>query len=329
MISFPLPHQPSSIIYTVIRELEPHLDIKNGPWVAGGSLRRLLCGDYRGYFDIDIFVRDVEQAIQIKQIRNKISTKLSGKFKSTPDLSQDEPFTTKVLGSITKNVAIQVIGDEKLFFASPEALIDDFDFTICQFVTDGRMVWCSDRALEDLTSSTLSLNGSAKIRNTSRVLKYCSMGYVPDSNLMDRIGEKTGVYYHAEGPEFFQIHDGLDRIRDFGDNLVLSKIAGCIFGIFEDQDMVILNGIPFPVHLGYVWLTSESARHDIKARLSPFWSKHGINYDAQENVASLVPFDQFREGYKSRMTSTTRPVPRSSPATASRVSAISSVKIVS
>jgi len=191
------------------------------------------------------------------------------------------------------------------------------------------MVWCPARAHDDLKSSTLSMNPAAKIRNTSRVLKYCSMGYVPDADLMDRIGEKTGVYYHAEGPEFFQIHDGLNEIQDFGDELLLSKVTGCIFGIYADQDMVILNGIPFPVHLGYVWLTSESARYDIKARLSPFWAKHGIKYDDLEGRASQVSFEQFREGYKSRMTSTTRPLPRSSPATASRVSAISSVKMVS
>lgn len=71
---------------------------------------------------------------------------------------------------------IQLI--EKRFFADAEELINYFDFTICQFVTDGTTLLCGDFSLWDLGRKKLVVNKiTYPVSSMRRMIKYANQGF--------------------------------------------------------------------------------------------------------------------------------------------------------
>jgi hypothetical protein len=150
-----------------------------GPWVAGGAIRRTVMGTALAS-DVDFFFANAEQYTQFCD-----AMKVRGAWKR----SDTAHATTFVLPStVPKSVGENeftpagpelIVQAVKLaWYASPEAVIDSFDFTICQFCFDGTHVICGEYALWDLGRNRLVPHRiSFATATLRRLLKYTRQGF--------------------------------------------------------------------------------------------------------------------------------------------------------
>lgn len=85
------------------------------------------------------------------------------------------------------------------FFPSMEALFNDFDFTVCKFVTSGRSVAAQHLSWSDLETRTLRMTGANR-KTMFRVSKYARAGFTPAPGLIRRVIE-TGLNEDNYNPE--------------------------------------------------------------------------------------------------------------------------------
>lgn len=158
-------------------------DIDKGPWIAGGAVRRAVCDDAdieRG--DIDIFLADASQAEMFCSLWGKTTENREGShYVRHP--------TTGV------NIEIQVIS--WTCFPSVEALLDDFDYTISRFATDGKTLVEFKDARSDLAANVIRIANPDPRRNSMlRLAKYCNYGFTPSAGAMRtaaRIADPTTI----------------------------------------------------------------------------------------------------------------------------------------
>ena len=170
----------------LIRSLS-FLNIRNGPWVAGGAVRRLLTGSAETPtmglgFDIDVFLPS-EHAPNGIVDHEKIITKLikcSTRSDNSPQRKnrpQNIYFKTGVVQLISNNL-----------FKGPVDLINDFDYTICMAVTDGYDWIADERFFTDNENKILAFNNSMQCVNSAyRLVKYCNCGFTPAPGVIGHI----------------------------------------------------------------------------------------------------------------------------------------------
>lgn len=151
---------------------------KEGPWLAGGALRRTLIGmDLDS--DFDFFFRDAKQLVKFR-----VELKASG-AKLIRETEHTETFMMKVCG---KDRVIQLI--KMSYYESPEEVIDSFDFTITQVAYDGTDIYFGAYTLWDLPRKRLALHkltyGVATMR---RMIKYTDQGFTACQGVMRSILE--------------------------------------------------------------------------------------------------------------------------------------------
>ena len=155
-----------------IRHYLPKLNLENGPWIAGGSLVRLIKGlpfwndicddENRQNIDIDIFFQNKEAFL---------------KTKDNIKLIRKRCFETENAFSFTFNFenkrhTIQCIS--KYIHNNVEELFNAFDFTVSQIATDLETVVMPDYVMDDLKNNKLIL-ATGKYNNENfikRVFKY-------------------------------------------------------------------------------------------------------------------------------------------------------------
>lgn len=196
----------SSGLEAFISRLNEHLGIKldntNGPFLAGGAVRRAIEGAGWAIHedtDFDLFFKSEEQYQQIRKIlmegvekdtaspnTNQQSDEkgwichgaVSVKYKnSTGDVDN---FLIKYVSSdeATQETIYKVQLVKKHFFENAAQLIDFFDFTICQFATDGDQLLCGDYALWDLGRKRLVVHKiTYPVSSMRRMIKYTKQGF--------------------------------------------------------------------------------------------------------------------------------------------------------
>lgn len=139
-----------------------------GPWIAGGALRRLLLGEDPLSSDLDFFFRNADQARDFQaQLRKLpgVDNVASNEFAETYSKPHGRRFLK--LQAITLR-----------YYTSAADVCDGFDFTICQFATDGTTLTVGDYSLWDLARRKLTVHrisyASSSVR---RLLKYASQGF--------------------------------------------------------------------------------------------------------------------------------------------------------
>ena len=139
---------------------------ENGPWLAGGTLRRLLAGETFDTNDFDIFFRDVDQ-------RNAYEKQLAEAGYQEVYRCPQNLLTTYYDKHDNK---VQSIGVN--FYSDAELVIDSFDFTVSQVVTDGLVVWIGEHTLHDTANRYINLHTLTHPNATMRrVEKYVQHGY--------------------------------------------------------------------------------------------------------------------------------------------------------
>lgn len=152
---------------------------ENGPWIGGGSVRRLIAGlpqdsDFDFFFadqaQFDAFCKDMKKRGAEVQHENDFNiTFLLPKAKAKP--IGDDEFT--VAGPELKVQAIRL-----RFHPTLAETLEGFDFSLCKFGYDGTSLVCGDYSLFDLASKRLVPDrisfGTSTLR---RIIKYTKQGY--------------------------------------------------------------------------------------------------------------------------------------------------------
>lgn len=139
-----------------------------GPWLAGGSLRRTLLRQEPDS-DFDFFFRD---PAQLTVFATALETAGLEKVRET----EHHLHYRGRVGDSALPIDVQCI--RFAFYASASAVIDSFDFTICQFAFDGADLTAGEYALWDLGRKRLAVHKvTFPVSSMRRVLKYATQGF--------------------------------------------------------------------------------------------------------------------------------------------------------
>lgn len=147
-------------IFSTSTQLELKLN-QDGPWVAGGAARKFWFDESLDT-DIDIFFKTKEQFLNYECAIAKFCKRIS---------------STKYANTYLWNdIKVQLI--KYRFFKDIESLLNDFDFTICQYAFDGQNMWYSQKSMNDSLSKILVFNNvKVPIQTLRRVIKFEKQGF--------------------------------------------------------------------------------------------------------------------------------------------------------
>lgn len=155
----------------VIRPL-PRCSPTQGPWIAGGAIRRLLLGTDLFSADIDYFSKDVQQ-------HHLICSRLETMDAVMTHDTKDHKTYRVPADHDAARWLVQVVRSR--FCQSLEKHLDEFDFRLCQTGWDGEAFLVSLGAYKDLLSKELNVTGvfHNPLGSLMRVVKYYRQGFVP------------------------------------------------------------------------------------------------------------------------------------------------------
>jgi hypothetical protein len=150
----------------VLREL-PSLS-QEGPWLAGGALRRTLQGK-EPESDFDFFFRGEDQ---LKAFVRKIEARGMEKVRETAH-------HVHYRGRLGDDCAVRDIQCIRFaFYHDALEVIDSFDYTICMLAFDGQYLTVGDFTLWDLGRRRLAIHKiTYPVATMRRMLKYASQGF--------------------------------------------------------------------------------------------------------------------------------------------------------
>lgn len=168
--------------------------------IAGGAIRDSLFGEE--FSDIDVFGLTKEDLDQfVKQ-----------------NLTQQQGFKqvyfNKNLQTYKKGkVKVQIIYREYKSFSD---ILDEFDFTVCQFGYDGEVVVCNPQAILDVHHKRIVIN---HLRNeyvfdtVRRVQKYIQKGYTICNGGIKEILDKTRELTQQEFDDNIEYYPNTEEVR--------------------------------------------------------------------------------------------------------------------
>lgn len=165
-------------LYKVLKALPA--PAKDGPWIAGGALRRTL--QQRPLeSDVDYFFKDVEQQAAF----NSAMLDKGGWV-----ISEKEHAVTYGIKAEQDTVIVQ--GIRMAYYPTLEACLDSFDFTITQFGYDGAELVCGEFSLWDLARKRLALHRlTYGVSTVRRLIKYTRQDFTACGGVLASILEET------------------------------------------------------------------------------------------------------------------------------------------
>lgn len=150
----------------------------SGPWVAGGTARRLWCNQPWAEHDIDLFFANSESCDKTSKIINESCVKTET-FESKNARTYKVPFN---------NVIYKVQCIYNRFYTDIFDIWKHFDFTVCCFATNGRIIIADPDAVDDVNTKTLRYSSrSNRSTNGVRIIKYGIYGFNPDKEILERL----------------------------------------------------------------------------------------------------------------------------------------------
>jgi hypothetical protein len=143
----------------------------NRVWVAGGALRTMV-DPTEEVADYDLFFSSAEDAAATINYLKQHGWKL------VFECPRGELYTFKVRG-----IKAQCI--TKHYYTSAEALLDSFDFTVCQAAYDGQTLTLTKDFIRSVQQKRLILNKvTYPVATINRLMKYKAKGYVVTEKLL-------------------------------------------------------------------------------------------------------------------------------------------------
>lgn len=199
---------PEGIYKEIITKHFADVDLKNGAWISGGSVRKV-------WFNLPWMDQDVDYFFPSRAAFDLFVNKINLKFDVSnnnagvfdfSEVTRKSPHMTcystdnantytfeqfnlidqdgKDTANLEFRFKLQAI--KKYFPTSVEELFGSFDFTVCQFATDGRMMVATKAAVEDCEANRMSMIPSTPRKiSILRMAKYCAYGFTPDDSLME------------------------------------------------------------------------------------------------------------------------------------------------
>lgn len=189
--------------------ISKYCDLTYGPWVAGGSVRKVFQGLPWKSQDIDFFFSSTNQYHALKNRINEFG-KVS---RYTHETQNAITYTVDTTSFVSKNESVYNVFDDrkdrstfkklsfttsedtsswqkiqlikKKYFASAEDVINGFDFGLAQFITDGNVILASNQALQDCKDNIIRINSiHTSPIPPNRIIKYASYGFNPDYKML-------------------------------------------------------------------------------------------------------------------------------------------------
>ena len=204
-----IPHTFQQFIHKL-----PTLDNHYGPWLAGGSVRKLWQGLPWWSGDVDVFFSSREQYeswsnhfrnlprpdIDLEHLRAHMVRDWQEDWFSTEKpiakpkgdiLRVHERMVSDNAESLVLSGACRQLNEIKLqlvhkwFPKDLQQLFDHFDITVCQFATTGTGIWCTSQAAQHCEERKLHFHDWARSHSpTMRVLKYMMYGFEPTAQTL-------------------------------------------------------------------------------------------------------------------------------------------------
>lgn len=203
-----------SSLYHALAQVLPAVSL-DGPWIAGGSLRRLIVGQEPMQADVDYFFKNQEQyndwvsemralehAREVSKTDHAISFEVVVPVSASTSRGKDPDGTENEaeFDVEPKMDVVKVQGIHFQYYDSIEAVIDSFDFTITQLGYDGKDLYTGDHTLWDLGRKKLALNKlSFGVSTVRRLMKYSLQGFTACAGCLTQILASV-----AENPELIQ-----------------------------------------------------------------------------------------------------------------------------
>jgi hypothetical protein len=161
-------------------------DINEGPWIAGGSVLKMITNQPLETSDIDIFFPNSEKFNDFYKILDNRSVNLTQQFYDK-DQTPRGYFGGNVKSAYKSGNAIsfetsfckiQLIRYK--YYPNVLSVLGDFDMSICQFATDGENIVFPTQSLEDVKNRRFHiLNLRRDSSFIPRLYKYMLRGYSP------------------------------------------------------------------------------------------------------------------------------------------------------
>lgn len=162
----------------------------DGPWIAGGALRRTLQGKEPDS-DFDFFFKNADQLGEF------VAGLEARGFTKVRETEHHVHYRGCIEGNSLER-DIQCI--RFAFYEDAKAVIDSFDYTICMLAFDGGQLTLGDFTLWDLGRSRLAINKiTYPVSTMRRMLKYTSQGFTACAGCLSSILTMT-----AHSPELLQ-----------------------------------------------------------------------------------------------------------------------------
>lgn len=154
---------------------------RRGAWLAGGAVRRTLAGHALDS-DFDFFFRD-EAALAEWSLALPSSMRLERE-------TRHHKHWRGTLEGMERPIDVQAI--KFSFYASAEAVIDSFDYTITMFALDGDDLVTTPEALWDLGRKRLAIHRvTYPVATMRRMLKYGRQGFTACQGCMATLLRET------------------------------------------------------------------------------------------------------------------------------------------
>jgi hypothetical protein len=140
----------------------------DGPWLAGGALRRILTGDSLDDGDFDYFFKNSgQQQLFHEQLIRKGAKVLR---------NEDHVTEYEVRMLDAKTMKVQAI--KMKYFPTVREMLQDFDYTCCMIAYDGLDIHYGEWTLWDNARKRLVVNKiQYPVASLRRLVKYTSQGY--------------------------------------------------------------------------------------------------------------------------------------------------------
>lgn len=170
-----------------------------GPWIAGGTPRRLWYSEIWKEHDVDIFFPNklsFEHATTRLEKAAYDSIEADHLYPSNTFARQQSKFETEnaisfkiQLGHSLNIVKVQAIRCR--WYDNLRELWDNFDLSACKFATDGEILLADDDAIEGCDNKILRYNQTTKLPvKASRIMKYALYGFDPDAHIVSKLIEQ-------------------------------------------------------------------------------------------------------------------------------------------
>ena len=170
-----------SIMINLLEEIGIKTNIETGPWISGGTARRLWFGEKWTNADIDLFFHD-EASFSLASSNLYLYSMAHGS--ELPHITKNA--VTYKFQYKEQELKIQCIN--KKYHRDILDVWESFDYTVCCFALADNILMASQSALDDCTAKILRLiPNSSRGVDGRRVTKYGIYGFKPTRQILEEL----------------------------------------------------------------------------------------------------------------------------------------------